>query len=275
MIGRLLNHITEILRHELGGDIRNPAKHIVPGPVADPATTALPVIALTPGVLEIPSGTRDASSSQPRPQPFTEEIRVKPDHPHGPYALAKTPLSASVQCNLILDKDKLDERRCLLSEGSDFTVDYQQARITFHADIAKAGSILLRYSFVGVYTVQNFSQDFLIEVYDSTHALTEKWLSLGLSAVLTYHDELLEHYNTTDKTVYGAGVLGTAHQLAQIRSTGCVPAKSKNICWQLSFKASGQLMLTRTVTDGFNLLERIRSPGKHSGQAIDIDVGLQ
>jgi hypothetical protein len=278
MITNLLDRIVQILRQELTGAIPNVASHVVLGPVTDPAVPALPMIALTPCALEIPPGARDLSSSAPRPQPFTQEITVNPVNSQGPYLLEKTPLQTSVICKLILDKDTLDERQILLIEGgdNDYTINYQTNQITFNADLPdNASSILLRYSYAGVFTVQNFRQDFMIEVYDASNALTEKWLALGLAAVLTHYDELLEYYNTTHQTLYSAGVLGSAHRLTQIQPLGSVTATSASIRWQMNFAASGQLTLTRASEDGFGLIEKIRSPGRHSDQTVDIDVGLE
>ncbi|MBW8873926.1 MAG: hypothetical protein JF614_03105 [Acidobacteria bacterium] len=275
MIHKLLDRIVQILQQELAGALPSPAAaHIVVGPVADPAASALPLIALTPGALDLQAGARDASSSQPRPQPFTQEIAIDPASPQGPYALAKTPLRTSMICKLIQDPGTLDERRVLLVEGGDYTVDYQNAQIRFIADVAHAGGAALSYSYAGVFTVQNFRQDFLIEVYDATHALSEKWLALALAAVLTSSDELLERYNATDKTLYSAGTLGSAHQLTQIQPVGCAPAESAAIRWQMTFRVSGQLTLTRAAADGFSLIEKIRSPGRHSGETVDIGVEL-
>jgi hypothetical protein len=275
MIQKLLDRMVQVLRQELASALPTPAAHIVLGPVAEPAPSTLPLIALTPGVLEMPAGARDVSSSQPRPQPFTQAIAVNPASPQGPYPLAQTPLRTSVICKLILDQDTLDERQVLLIEGGDYAIDYQNAQMTFNTEVSGASSIVLRYTYAGIFTVQNFRQDFVIEVYDATHALTEKWQALTLAAVLTYHDELLEHYNTTDKTLYSAGVLGSAHQLTQIQPLGSALAESSSIRWQMRFKASGQLTLTRATADGFSLIEKIRSPGQHSDQAVDISVGLE
>src|SRR5262245_28709665 len=137
MITNLLDRIVQILRQELTGAIPNVASHVVLGPVTDPAAPALPMIALTPGALEIPPGARDLSSSEPRPQPFTQEITVNPVNSQGPYLLEKTPLRTSVICKLILDKDTLDERQILLIEGgdNDYTINYQTNQITFNADL--------------------------------------------------------------------------------------------------------------------------------------------
>lgn len=275
MIHKLLDRIVELLRQELAGALPDPATHVVVGPVASPAAAALPIIALTPGALEMPAGKRDVSSSQPRPQPFTEEIAVDPASPRGPYALAQTPLRMSTTCKLVLDHGTLDERQKLLHEGSDYTVDYQGAKISFSTDVSHADRIELRYSFAGIFTVQSFRQDFLVEVYDATHALAEKWLALALAAVLTHYDELLEGYNTTDKTLHSAGALGAAHQLAQIQPLRCALAESAGIRWQMTFRVSGELTLTRATADGFNLIEKIRSPGRHSDQVVDISVGLE
>ena len=275
MIHKLLDRIVDILRQELAGALPDPAAHVVSGPVANPPASALPVIALTPGALDMPAGARDVSSSEPRPQPFTQEILIDPDSPQGPYALAQTPLPMSTICKLVLDQGTLDERHVLLREDSDYTVDGQDAKISFSADVSHADRIELRYSFAGIFTVQSFRQDFVVEVYDATHALAEKWLALALAAVLTNYDELLEQFNTTDKTLYNAGALGASHQLAQIQPLRCALAESAGIRWQMTFRVSGQLTLTRATADGFSLIEKIRSPGRHSDQVVDISVGLE
>jgi len=276
MIQNLLNRIVEILRQEFAGAISNPNQHIVLGPVNPPGAGALPLIALTPGPLEMSQAARDLSSSQPRPQELTQEIPVNLADPQGPYALAQTPLHMSALCKLVLDKGTLDERRVLLQEGHDFTIDYPNAEITFSTDISMADSILLRYSFAGVFTVQDFRQDFLIEVYDANHGAAEQWAALVMAAVLTNHDELLEHYNTTSKTAYSAGVFGSTHSLAQLLPLGGAPgAAGTNLRWQLTFKAAGQLFLTKAITEGFGLIEKIRSPGHHGDFPVDIGVELE
>ncbi len=276
MIQNLLNRIVEILRQEFAGAISNPNQHIVLGPVNPPGAGALPLIALMPGLLEMAQAARDLSSSQPRPQEFTQEIPVNQGDPQGPYALTHTPLLMSALCKLILDKGTLDERRVLLQEGHDFTIDYPNAEIAFGTDISMADSILLRYSFAGVFTVQDFRQDFQIEIYEANYGAAEQWAALVMAAILTNRDELLEHYNTTSQTVYSAGVFGSAHSLTQLQPLGGVPgAAGTNIRWQLNFKSTGQLFLTRAITDGFGLIEKIRSPGHHGDFPVDIGVELE
>jgi hypothetical protein len=43
----------------------------------------------------------------------------------------------------------------------------------------------------------------------------------------------------------------------------------------MTFTVSGQLTLTRATADGFSLIEKIRSPGRHSEHAVDIDVRVE
>ncbi|MBK8021895.1 MAG: hypothetical protein IPK19_10850 [Chloroflexi bacterium] len=275
MIQELLDHIVQILRQELTGAIPNIGTHVLLGPVAEPAAATLPVIALTPGALAIPPGARDLSSSEPRPQPFVQTIPVNPASPQGPYPLTKTPMNTSALCKLVLDVGTLDERQVLLIEGSDYIVDYQVPSIAFSAAIPLTSAILLRYAFAGVFTIQNFQQDFTIEVYESNHTMSEKWLALALAAVMTHYDELLERFNTTQPTLYSGGVLGSAHRLTQLQPSGAVLVESPHIRWRMTFRTAGQLTLTRASEGGFSLIEKIRSPGQHSGEAVDIAVGLE
>jgi hypothetical protein len=276
MIQNLLNRIVEILRQEFAGVISNANQHIVLGPVNPPGAGNLPLIALTPGLVEMAQTARDLSSSQPRPQEFTQETPVNPAAPQGPYTLAHTPLRMSTLGKLVLDKGTLDERRVLVQEGHDFTIDYQEAEITFSTDISMANSILLRYSFAGVFTVQAFLQDFMIEIYDANYGAAEQWAALVMAAILTNRDELLEHYNTTSQTVYSGGVFGSAHSLTQLQPVGGVPgAAASNVRWQLTFRAAGQLFLTKALTDSVSLIEKIRSPGHHGDFPVDIGVELE
>jgi hypothetical protein len=277
MIHNLLDRIVQTLRQEFAGAMTNPTNRIVLGPVAVPGAGARPVIAFSPGKLEVAQGARDVSSSQPRPQEFVQETPVNPADPQGPYDLAKTPLLGSTLCKLILDKDTLDERQVLLQEDSDFSIDYANAEISFDTDISMADSILLRYSFVGVFTVQNFQQDFQADIFETSHSLSEKWAALVIAAILTNRDELLEHYNTTNQTTYNAGVFGSAHKLVQLYPVGYAPIQPapNSVQWQLTFQVVGLLSLTKAITDGFSLIEKIRSPGRHSDFPVDIDAGLE
>ncbi|NUM65905.1 hypothetical protein HUU39_11615 [candidate division KSB1 bacterium] len=252
-----------------------PSGHIVVGASSAPAADDLPLIALYPDKLAINQNVKETNSSQPRPQEFREEIAVNTTTPAGPYALAKTPLEKSTICKAIFDKGTVKERQALLVENKDFEIDYQQAKIVFTYDLAKASHILLKYSFVGVFTMREFQQDFLVDIFDDDIAEVEKWASLATGMILTSHDELIEQYNFTTKTEYTANQFLTYHTLDRIQMLEGVPSRADNcVKLQLKFKVVGQMKLTKAITSDFGLIEKIHSPGRISEQPVDVEIEL-
>ena len=276
MVQRLIQHLIAILQEGFAGVITAPASHIVAGPVDTPLATALPLIAIYSDKLAISQNFKESSSSQPRPQELREEIAVNPASPAGPYALAKTPLEKSTLCKAIFDQGTLKERQVLLVENKDFIIDYQQAKILFTVDVAKAGHFLLKYSFVGVFTVREFQQDFLVDIFDDDNGDVEKWASLTTGMILTNHDELVERYNFTDKTEYLANQFFTSHTLDRIQILEGMNDRSGAILkLQLKFKTFGQLKLVKAIAGGFGLIEKIHSPGRISEEPVDIEIGVE
>jgi hypothetical protein len=276
MIENLLARIIVDLRQALAGVMAQPDTHIVAGPVADPAAAALPVVALSPGELTIKVLAGDSASSQPRPQEFREELAINNASPLGPYALARTPLTTSALCKLVLDQGTLDERQVLLIEGADFSVDYQNARITLAHAVTGASTLLVRYSYVGVFTVQDFSQKFSVDIYDKDFAAVEKWAALANSVILTSRDDLLNFYNQTSPTTYTAGAYASTHMISQLQALGGVPAlATAGVKLQFMFNVNGQLKLTKEIGPDFGLIQHIRSPGRSTVAPVDIDIGLE
>lgn len=276
MIQRLIQNIITLLREGFAGLIAAPETHIVTGPVAEPRVDALPVISIYPDKLEISKVAGELGSSQPRPQEFRQEIQVNAADPAGPYSLVKTPLLKSAICRVIFDRGALTERQIMLVEDKDFTIDYQNGAILFTRDVSGAGLILLKYSFVGIFTVCEFQQGFLADIYDGTGAEVEKLASLVTAMILTNHDQLIERYNFTDKTEYLAGQFLSTHALAQIQVIEGVHGRSDSAFkLQLRFKAAGQMTLTKEITEGFGLIEKIHSPGRISGEPVDIEIVVE
>lgn len=274
MIQRLIQNLITLLRGSFAGVIANPQNQIVTGPITTP--TVLPTIAIYADKLAISQNFKEASSSQPRPQEFRQEIAVNTAAPAGPYTLAKTPLEKSTLCKIIFDKGSLQERQTLLVENKDFSIDYQNATILFAYDLSKASHILLKYSFAGVFTMREFQQDFLVDIFDDDMGKVEKWASLTTGMILTSHDEQLEQYNLANKTEYVANQFLTTHTLDRIHLLEGVPSSAgANFKLQLKFRAAGQLKLVKEITSGFGLIEKIHSPGKISTQPVDIEIGVE
>ena len=217
MIQNLIQQITTLLQESFAGVISDPEQHIVASPATEPTAEELPLIALYPNKLEIRQDFQETSSSQPRPQELRQEIAVNASNPAGPYSLAKTPLEQSTLCQIIFDKGTVTERQITLVENKDFDINYQNAAISFSFDLSEASSIILQYSFVGVFTIREFQQEFLVDIYDVNLADVEKWSSLVTGIILTNHDELLEHYNLIEKTEYLANQFITTHTIDQIQ----------------------------------------------------------
>jgi hypothetical protein len=276
MIHRLIQNLITLLRENFAGVITEPEKHIVAGPVAAPTAAELPIIALYLAKFEISQNFKETGSSQPRPQEFREEIAVNQSNPAGPYSLAKTPLEKSTLCKAFFDKGTIKERQKLLVENKDFAIDYQDASILFSYDLSNADSILLKYSFAGVFTMREFRQEFLVDIFDGDMAKVEKWASLATGMILTNHDELCERYNVTDKTEYVANQFITTHSIDHIHMLEGIPSNAGAIFkLQLQLKVAGQLKLAKEIIDGFGLIEKIHSPGRISEHPIDIEVELE
>jgi hypothetical protein len=159
-------------------------------------------------------------------------------------------------------------------ENKNFTVDYQSATILFSFDISEASDILLQYSFVGVFVIQEFQQDFLMEVYDNNMADVEKWASLAHAIITTNHDELIANFNFTDTAQYVANQFLSAHTINRIELITGVPDASRNEPGlRLTYKVQGQIKLVKEIVGGFGIIEKIHSPGRISDHPVDIEIG--
>lgn len=276
MIQKLIQQIITLLQDGFTGVITDPANHIVAGPISSPDEGAIPMIVIYLDKLAIGQNTKETSSSQPRPQEMREEIPVSTSDPQGPYSLSKTPLEKSALCNVIFNKGALTEQSILLSEDKDFTIDYQNSTILFDYDISKADNILLRYSFVGIFTIREFEQDFVMDVYDENMADIEKWASLANTMILTNHDELIKNYNFTDITEYVANRFICVHTIDRIDFLSGIPDTSeKSPKFQFRYHVQGQIKPVKEIVEGFGLIKKIHSPGRISEHPVDIEVGLK
>jgi hypothetical protein len=103
----------------------------------------------------------------------------------------------------------------------------------------------------------------------------EQWASLINSMLLTNQNELIEHYNLTDKTEYTANQYLSTHSIDRINLlTGVPEALNQSIKFQFTFEVHGQIKLAKEIEGGFGLIEKIHSPGSTSVHPVDIEVGL-
>lgn len=275
MINKLIEEIIARLRSGFNGVISNPDNHIEAGPISPPGTGALPKIALYAGGYEINQTVRDDASSQPRPQPITQIIPVNVGTPQGPYSLSKTPLQGTLRCKIIFNKGAVDERKLTLQENADFTTDYSTAEVLFNTSIEEADEIVLDYSFVGVYTLREFQQSLLLDVYAASVSESEQLAALSSSMILTQQNELLDHFNVVDPTEYIANQYVTKHSLDRIDLMAGAPETQSNVYqYQSTFQVHGQIKYTKAIVDGFGLIEKVHSPGVDSEHPVDIEVNL-
>jgi hypothetical protein len=287
MIHKLLHIILTRLRENLADAFHatpdTVAQHIAPGPVIPPSPPVLPYIALSWGKFTINQHTPDSLTSQPRPQPVSQRMAVDAANPHGPYGLAHTPLAGSMQGVVIQEPGTLAEQRVVLVEGKDFTIAYPQATLTLTPAFAPASQILLSYTFAGIFTLREFLQDLVIDIYDTTMAAVEQWASLTTGLLLTSHNDLLAAYNAdvpaspADLTnTYRSGQVVTTHTITQIKLLEGLPSLAATPCHlQLRWTVAGQLKLVREQVEGVGIIEQIVSPGRPptTGVAIDVQLG--
>ncbi len=276
MVQGLVERLVTVLRQAFAAEITGIDDHVVAGPAPVPAAGDLPLIALSPGELELESRVRDESTSQPRPREMRETIATGKTHPEGPYPLARTPLAGSLRCRAVFAPGELTERSVTLVEDRGFTVDPAGPSITFTADVAGSGEIRLVYSFVGVFTVRELRQELLADVHDKKASTVERLSSLVAGIVLTEHDEILDHVNRVKSVTYTADRYTTAHTFDRLTLVDgpAVEVSGGVVHQRLRFRATGRLEATRALADGFGLIERVHSPGRISKHPVDVEPEL-
>jgi hypothetical protein len=275
MIEQLIQQIATLLRQGFAGIIPSPEGRIVAKELTE-LTEPLPVIAVYPGKLIWSQSLIETSTSRPRPEEFRQEIAVEAANPQGPYPLVKTPLRGSARGQILFDPGAVTERRMTAIENKEFTIDYQNPAITFNVDLTEASKVRLIYSFVGVFTIKEFEQNFLIDIYEADPKLLEQWTSLVTGMILTSHDDLIEQYNLSAKTEYVANQFITRHTLGRIHVLEGIPGRQESaLKMQLISNAIGQVTVIKEIVDGFGLIEKIHSPGRVSEAPVDVEIGVE
>ncbi|WP_239698053.1 hypothetical protein [Microcystis aeruginosa] len=248
-----------MLVETLASVIPGAAQHIKAEPVDSNDSSSLPIIVLTPGCFTISQQPGENTSNQPRPEEFREKLAVSQEKPLGPYILAKTPLQGTVQCQVLFREGTATEEEIWLQEKQDFIINYKTQECNFTYDISQAESILLIYSFVGIFSLRNFEQELFIEVQAATINKLEELTALIAGSILTHHDQLIEAYNQDPayKTEYNADSLRILAQLRQIQFLAGHPADTSSIKMKLKFLVTGQLKATRAISEEFGIIEKI------------------
>lgn len=277
MIQNLIGKAREVLVTALGSVISNAGDHIVVAPVAPPTEDQLPLLALAPGALTILQQAPESPNSQPRPQGYKQRITVNIVAPAGPYPLDHQPLKGTAQASAIFSVGDVSERRVRLQEIKDFTIDYAAPSVAMIYDVSGADLLLLRYSFPGVFTVRDFEQVLSLDVYGSDIDTVEQLASLASGVLLTHHDEVVEACNQDPafQTIYTSGNVTTSHSLNRLQYQSGLVVFTPSLRMTLTFMASGQILATRAISEGFGLIQKIHSPGIVSEHPVDIDIGTE
>ncbi|MEL6866991.1 MAG: hypothetical protein AAFP19_21380, partial [Bacteroidota bacterium] len=88
-------------------------------------------------------------------------------------------------------------------------------------------------------------------------------------------DELISHFNFTDPTSFNSNQYVAQVMLSQI---DCI---SGELNWsettprnQVKFQVTGQLKPIKVISDGYSLIEQVRSPGVVSSHPVDVEINI-
>lgn len=223
-----------------------------------------PTLALLPGKLELSQQARDRAD-QPRPQPARQTIDLR--LPATRYGLEKTPLNSSLRAQALFRPGQLDERSIGLSMPDDYQIDETGPALLLTpagaAKVAGAASLLVSYNFVGVYTHQEFKQQFHAHVDGATPQQAEQWTSLLIALLLTDEGALIEGFNSQTPTLYAGGDYASRHTIDQIRLLeGESEVSGDGVRWRLLWQVHGRLEVSKQSRPAFGLIDQIVSSGR-------------
>ncbi|MEM6263403.1 MAG: hypothetical protein AAGI38_12900, partial [Bacteroidota bacterium] len=175
LIRRFINQSVELMRTGFTGLLSSPMSRIVGGPQGVPIISSVPLLVMSPGSFQMEQQARLGGSSEPRPRSLKEEIAINGGAPAGPYALAQQPLEDTVTCTLVFDQGTVNERTQLLFPNQDFTVDLAGPSVSFVSDVSAASAVVVSYSYVGVFSLREFTQELQLLVYATQAADAEAY----------------------------------------------------------------------------------------------------
>ena len=193
MIQQLLQQIIDLFVSGFNGLVDSDNIHN--GPIATPSgNNNLPAVAVHAGDIAFEQSFADQNSSEPRPQEDREIIEI--NNGIGPYPLNHIPLEGSALAHIIFLEGEVGERKKLVQENKDYSINYQTGAITLdnELDLTDASSIRIKYSFPGIFALREFQQDFFIDIYDDAVDGVEIVTSLASAMILTQYDSLIEGF---------------------------------------------------------------------------------
>ena len=148
------------------------------------------------------------------------------------------------------------------------------ALVLVYRSLKSSPSAVLRldYAFAGVFTVREFEQALVLDVYDVSAAGASRLGSLAAGVLLTCQDELraaaaVEH--VTKRAV------STSHRITRLEfASGAPEAFASGSRMRLTFRTTGQLKLVREAAGSVGIIERIHSRGSSTPGAVSVAVEL-
>jgi hypothetical protein len=261
---------------------------IAAGPADVPGVGQLPRIVLSPGLLELPPPFGDLPAGEMRPRDMTDNFVVNTASPatvQGPYTLSQSPLEGSISCRFNWQKpgDEFEGKKQRIYPrvnglGDGFEVDLGTKKLTvfFAAPLPETPTLEVDYNYPAVFTMCEFHQVLLLEVFASSAAEAEKWASLAAAVVTTRSKSLLEEANQNSNFQSSGSYVSRSLFNTFQMSDGLVDRPANNVFrYLLNFNITGQLILERTFTDSVDVIRKIYSPGhKSDAGTINIEANL-
>ncbi len=272
MIHNLLLVLVNLLVQTLSDDILpNSIEHIKLQPIGLPNQSDLPLVVLKQGNFAINQHAAEGSN-QPRPEERHDPFPVNQASPTGPYILAKKPLPGTSRCKVCYDEGKVTQREIWLQEGKDYVIDSTLKACSFSYDLSKADSLTFIYSYLSIFSIREFEQNFFVDIYSSGDAKVEELASLIIGIIFTSHDHILEIYNIGEnyKTEYSAQGIITQHTLSRIQCTEGKLEHSEYTKMSLQFKVYGQMKFMKEITEDIGLIETIHVFGQPGSQTVNL-----
>jgi len=271
----------------LQADLTGPGAPVISeGPAPPPVPpNPLPRLVVSGGQLEMPPPFGDSPPGQVRPREVVERFPVNLGAVQGPYTLAHSPLDGTVSCRLVWRNvnDSLQGKKTRLyprkgSIGDGFTVHQTQHQIQVFLSqtLTEHPELEVTYAYASVFTLREFRQILLLEAYAATALDAEKWAALAAAVLITNSAKLLEDSNQSDNT-HSSGSYATTHLISDVQWVQGLPERIADNLFRytMQFRTSGQIILARTLSEGFGTIQTIFSPGnKKVAGAISIEANL-
>ena len=259
MIYKLLEAIVGVLQTAfLESDV--PDARITVGRLSLAQLDPAPRIGVSFGPLAVNQQMAESPSSTVRPQEKKERIAVDNVHPLGPYILSKTPLENSLTGQVIFKDGLVGERRRLILENKDFTLNYATRTLAFTTDISGADVLSLQYSFPGIFTIREFKQGLIVEIIEASAWNLERLSAITTAVLLTNHDAFLEQFNKTNRTEHSSGNYLSAHTIREITLLNVTPSyftEPPIFLMRLQCEVAGDIKAIKEIGDGFDLIKKI------------------